>query len=158
MEVARRVASGLDVPVRARRPEAPLWLVSVVERALATDPRRRYADAGALLRALESPGRTWSARRPLAALIAALVLLGGGLAVRAALSEPPARPAGEGPAADRHASAKGRGDPPPRRPRPRDERERGPRAGARRRREGRVSPPDLRDLPDRGLAAGSRAS
>ena len=42
LEVLGRVATGDLEPLGARRPDAPRWLVSAVERALASDPRLRF--------------------------------------------------------------------------------------------------------------------
>jgi non-specific serine/threonine protein kinase/serine/threonine-protein kinase len=55
--VAEAIVVGSHVPLRERRPDLPLVLVSAIERALATEPADRFADAQAMGRALDaSPG------------------------------------------------------------------------------------------------------
>ena len=53
------------------RPEVPPWLEEVVARALATDPRARFADGAGLARALER-----GARRRVPRFLVALIVLG----------------------------------------------------------------------------------
>ena len=75
VELAGQLESGTYAPLRRLCPEAPPWVASVVERALAKAPRDRYEDARALAAALSrGPGR---GGRPLFLLGGVLVLLAG---------------------------------------------------------------------------------
>lgn len=79
-------------PLRDRRPDLPLPFVQVVERALASDPKQRYASAGAMERALSGsvegltplppspPGRFWPTLA--VAVAAAGLLVWGWIALR----------------------------------------------------------------------------
>ncbi|HZV00923.1 MAG TPA: bifunctional serine/threonine-protein kinase/formylglycine-generating enzyme family protein [Planctomycetota bacterium] len=59
-EVLARMAGGNFDPLLPLRPEAPRWLVRVIERALSPEPARRFADGDAFLRALREPRpRIW---------------------------------------------------------------------------------------------------
>ncbi len=79
VELAALLEEGAFPPLRRLRPETPPWLASVVERALAKDPGRRWPDASALAVALErGPARP---RRPLLVAAAAVVLVAGAAAV-----------------------------------------------------------------------------
>jgi tetratricopeptide (TPR) repeat protein len=72
-----RVDAGIDPGTLARlRPDAPAWLVRVVERCLAPDPTRRFAGGAALAAALAGER---AEARPAAnpALFALLIVLGG---------------------------------------------------------------------------------
>ena len=82
LELLSKVTQGTFEPVRRRRPDVPVWLADAVERALARDPSRRFADGRALGRALGAKPPAPS-RIPL--LVAATVALvaGGALAARA---------------------------------------------------------------------------
>jgi formylglycine-generating enzyme required for sulfatase activity len=78
LELLARVADGKFEPVRARRPEVPVWLAAVVERALAREPRDRFTDGLAFERALteadrRAPGRRVAPIRVGAALLAVAV-------------------------------------------------------------------------------------
>jgi len=53
MELAARIQCGQPTPPRAVDPEVPAPIEEVCRRALAVDPRDRYADAGAFARDLE---------------------------------------------------------------------------------------------------------
>jgi tetratricopeptide (TPR) repeat protein/predicted Ser/Thr protein kinase len=57
VELLARVTEGKHVPLRSHRPDAPAWLVQVVERCLSVDPSLRFADGHALARALEPSSR-----------------------------------------------------------------------------------------------------
>ena len=81
LEVFARVARGSHAPIRDLRPEAPPWLVAVVEACLAVEPSDRFANGAALERALGEGGRRARRRRALrlvgvALAAAALVALG----------------------------------------------------------------------------------
>lgn len=95
-------------------PEAdvPRAVLNVIERGLAFDPRDRYADMGALLRALESVRGQPSTRRRIALPLAITALSLGSIATVAALlsSEPSSRAAERDAYADdaRSAAAEGR--------------------------------------------------
>ena len=52
LEVASAVVSGNYVPLLTRRPDVDPLLASTVERAMATDPERRFATAGGMAAAL----------------------------------------------------------------------------------------------------------
>jgi eukaryotic-like serine/threonine-protein kinase len=52
------------VPVDVRAPNVPPWLAALIMRLLEKQPGDRYADAGALVRALESSGADQPAPRP----------------------------------------------------------------------------------------------
>jgi WD40 repeat protein len=89
IEVFVKVEQGLHEPLGRVRPDAPPWLVAVVERAITRAPEQRFRDAGELALALEGAPR---ARRPLLGIaLAATVLALAGAAARHALA--PARPA-----------------------------------------------------------------
>jgi tetratricopeptide (TPR) repeat protein len=76
VEVLARVRHGRCGPLA--RPDAPPWLVAVIRRALAPDPRARFADGGALARALGARGAKEGDRgRRSIALLAAGTALGG---------------------------------------------------------------------------------
>ncbi len=111
VELLKRIAGGTFEPVRHVRPDTPPWLAAVIERALAAEPARRFADGVALARALEAPVAATRSWRLAAA--AALVLAVGGAATLVRGSSPsmvkprplPARPpVVERPAADGPAS------------------------------------------------------
>ena len=51
-ELLRHVRAGERVPLRARRPDLPAAFIAVVERAIAPEPGQRFADCGAMERAL----------------------------------------------------------------------------------------------------------
>ena len=56
LEFLARISRGAHEPLRRLRPDVPAWLAAAVERALAVEPSRRFADGAALARALEGPG------------------------------------------------------------------------------------------------------
>jgi tetratricopeptide (TPR) repeat protein len=98
VETLARLSAGVP-PIE--RPEVPGWLREVVTRALAPDPRARFADGGALARALDAGGGKRAPRRGLTAALAlgvtvAAVLL---VAVAFALSAGPREVSPRGPAA-----------------------------------------------------------
>ncbi len=54
MALLRRVVDGPPAPLASKRPDVPVWLVGVIETALALDPARRFADGDAFAAALEA--------------------------------------------------------------------------------------------------------
>src|SRR5207248_2584245 len=74
LDVLREVLSGQRSSVRAVRPEVPPWLDAVVARALEQEPRKRWAHARELVRALEGPART-----PRKAILLGAGVLGAGV-------------------------------------------------------------------------------
>ena len=96
VELLAKLSSGTVEPIG--RPGVPAWLEEVVRRALAADPRARFADGAALARALgaRKASRTAASRRRrvLAALVPGVLL---GAAVLAAAFVP-GRPAPAAPA------------------------------------------------------------
>ncbi|HZM15098.1 MAG TPA: serine/threonine-protein kinase [Candidatus Krumholzibacteria bacterium] len=79
-ELKAKHERGESVPLRDRRADLPAAFVQVVERALETDPARRFGSMGEMERALRATlggaaGRRWSSRRWQAAT--ALFLLAG---------------------------------------------------------------------------------
>ncbi|MGE0708675.1 MAG: WD40 repeat domain-containing serine/threonine protein kinase [Planctomycetota bacterium] len=92
LELAGRIARGDREPVRALRHDAPAWLVAVIDRALATDPERRYPDGAALAAALAAGGSRGGARGLAFAAVggAALLALGLALARRSTPADEPA--------------------------------------------------------------------
>jgi serine/threonine-protein kinase len=90
-EVMTRIATGERAPLRSLRSDVPRWLESIVDRALAVDPSRRFADGAELARALDArePARS---RGPLiaGAAAAALVLVAIGVFFIARRSTPDA--------------------------------------------------------------------
>ncbi|HZV01553.1 MAG TPA: bifunctional serine/threonine-protein kinase/formylglycine-generating enzyme family protein [Planctomycetota bacterium] len=93
IELLDNVSAGRFEPLRDVRPEVPRALAAVVERALALDPAARFADAGALLRALDDV-RTRRGSPWLLVLVALLVLaaLGAVLGLRKDVPSPPPPP------------------------------------------------------------------
>jgi serine/threonine-protein kinase len=57
LDVLRKVSEGTAPSLREKRPDAPSWLVQIVEKALARAPQHRFANGVALLQALE--GEDW---------------------------------------------------------------------------------------------------
>ncbi len=96
LELVDRSTAVSFAPVRRLRPETPPALAAAVERALARDPRERFADALAFERALATGerrrSRRWLLVPGLALLLAAFVVVG-------ARREPPAPPPPRGPGA-----------------------------------------------------------
>ena len=90
IEVLTRVSSGTVEPLG--RPEVPAWLEKVVAKALAPDPRERFADGVSLARALRERGskKAESPRKRWALLLLALAALGiaAGVAIGLGLSSP----------------------------------------------------------------------
>jgi hypothetical protein len=81
-ELRRKHANGERVPLRDVRPDLPLSLVQVIEKALDVEPERRFASAGEMERALSRsepeppprPPRRWIfAVAAAAAVVAALI-------------------------------------------------------------------------------------
>ncbi len=98
-EIMARIASSDAEPVTRARPETPPWLARAVARALARDASRRFADGGALLRALElrEPGvPLWPLVASGAALLVLVAVFAGVVArrdrMRRALAPPPVAP------------------------------------------------------------------
>ncbi len=82
VELLARVTSG--TPGSIDRSDVPAWLGEVLRRALARDPRARFADGAALARALEARGAKGVARsRRRALLVAGALLVPGALLVAA---------------------------------------------------------------------------
>ena len=79
LELIAKVTSGKKEPLARARPDAPRWLVAVVERALATAAGDRFADGAALLEALSKKSVRPSDRR-FAVLSVGLLLVGLALA------------------------------------------------------------------------------
>ena len=75
LDMLARVASGDIEPIEGA--EVPRWLEGLVRRALATEPGGRFADGGALARALRSGGGKERRRRGLVAPLAAGAVVGG---------------------------------------------------------------------------------
>jgi tetratricopeptide (TPR) repeat protein len=81
VDVLGKVDRGEYEPLASASPEAPAWVAAIVERALATDPGKRFQDGHALANALDA-GRGVRRRHParyvlaLAAILAILVPAG----------------------------------------------------------------------------------
>ncbi len=90
LDVIGKVESSASAPLRSLRHETPRWLEAVIERALAHSEPARYADGGALARALEPPR---PASRAVALVGAAVLVAAGGLALAFLLPPGPAPPA-----------------------------------------------------------------
>jgi tetratricopeptide (TPR) repeat protein len=75
LEVFARIESGLVEPLRRLRPEVPVWLERVVERALAHDVAARFPDGDALAAALEAREALPSRRRWALVALAVLMVL-----------------------------------------------------------------------------------
>ena len=83
IQVVERTVTSAAEPLA--RPDAPAWLVHVIEKAIARDPGRRFPDAGALAHALAARKGPRRRGRSAAVAAAALVLVAGtvlGLALR----------------------------------------------------------------------------
>jgi WD40 repeat protein len=80
LEVLARMADGQREALRAARPDAPAWLVDVVDAALAQDPAARPADGEALARAL-TRAKVLAERRPRRSRSAPALVLGLALAL-----------------------------------------------------------------------------
>ncbi len=83
VEVCAALSAGKVDPIG--RPGLPGWLDVVVRRALELDPRARFADGGALARALQGGKVTDARSRPVVPLVVGAVL-GGGLVTALALA------------------------------------------------------------------------
>jgi serine/threonine protein kinase len=97
-DVITRVAQGRKEPLARLRPDAPAWLVAVIEQALATDPATRFADGTGLARALEagevaSTPPNW--RRKGWITLAAAATIGGAGILAARAREPEIPPLGQ---------------------------------------------------------------
>jgi tRNA A-37 threonylcarbamoyl transferase component Bud32 len=87
VELRTRHARGAAVPLRDRRSDLPAGFVAAIERAIAADPARRHASAGAFEQALlELPAR---GRRAGVMAVLALALVGAGFALWRAPAAPP---------------------------------------------------------------------
>ena len=86
LEIVERVERGAFPPLARFRPDAPRDLASTVERCLARDPGRRFADGAALARALT--GAKPAGRRPLAPGLVVLAAVGAAAAGLALRSRP----------------------------------------------------------------------
>jgi len=97
-----KVERGEFEPLSRARPEVPRSFARVIERALARDPAARWADGGALLRALDAssaPRRTWTAVAAIsvaAAVVAAGAILGTGRGPEHVTAPPPPLPGSTG--------------------------------------------------------------
>ena len=93
VEVLGRILAGELVPLSELRPDLPPALLSLVERALAVDPRERFDESGAMGEALRAVARRLpAASAPLAALVQARVgAVAGGVALEETVAgrEPP---------------------------------------------------------------------
>jgi tetratricopeptide (TPR) repeat protein/tRNA A-37 threonylcarbamoyl transferase component Bud32 len=106
-ELLVSVAAGSFEPLKSARPDVPGSLAATVERALAAAPGARFADGGALRRALDSEGAPAGRRVPLLLALAALVALAAGLAVVLATRHGPSRPSDDAAAASEPAAPAG---------------------------------------------------
>jgi WD40 repeat protein len=79
IELLGRIEQGSPDPLTRR--DVPGWLAAVLARAMHRDPASRFADGGALARALADP-EPRSRRRPLAIALGALALVAVALATR----------------------------------------------------------------------------
>ena len=93
LEVLARISSGSFEPLRRVRGETPPWLVAVVEKALATDPARRFGDGSELARALRGK-RGGTSRRGVGLALVALAVAAALVAF--ARPEPPPPFSGKG--------------------------------------------------------------
>ncbi|HZV00427.1 MAG TPA: serine/threonine-protein kinase [Planctomycetota bacterium] len=91
VEVIAHMEGGSRRSLEEACPKAPSWLIAVVEKALARDPRRRFADAGELLAALER--REAPEGRGLLLVAVAVVALAATVGVLALRRPAPVRPA-----------------------------------------------------------------
>ncbi|HZV03425.1 MAG TPA: hypothetical protein VFF73_42365, partial [Planctomycetota bacterium] len=91
LELLARVGSGNRESLAKLRPDAPRWLVAVLDRALATAPGDRFADGAALADALARRESRTAARRPTLVAAAVIVALAAAsfLALRPAPEAPP---------------------------------------------------------------------
>jgi hypothetical protein len=102
VEVLAKIVHVDAAPVARARPGTPAWFAATVDRALARDPRQRYADGAALLAALRAreAGRAPARRRKVAAVLAtaalSLLVIAGGVALA---TWQPGEPAGFAPPA-----------------------------------------------------------
>jgi tetratricopeptide (TPR) repeat protein len=90
VELLVKVTDGKRVPLRTARRDVPNAVAAVVERALAHDPRKRFANGAELAAALEaarSAPETWGRRVPV--LVALLLAAGGLVTARALLPRDP---------------------------------------------------------------------
>ncbi|MGE0709152.1 MAG: WD40 repeat domain-containing serine/threonine protein kinase [Planctomycetota bacterium] len=83
VELMARIARAEREPLRKLRPDAPTWLIAVVDQALSVDPARRHPDGAALAAAL---GRPRGARRRATGVVGALAVAGALGAVGALLA------------------------------------------------------------------------
>jgi serine/threonine-protein kinase len=94
LDVVARIERGSFTPLARLRGDVPRDLTGPIERALARDPRRRFADGVAFARALETRGT--SRRLPLVTALA--VLLAAGVAAAALHERRPELPVAPSPA------------------------------------------------------------
>ena len=95
VEVLAKLSSGTVEPIG--RPHVPAWLEAIVRRALAPDPRARFADGLGLARALADRGKApRGSRRAVLPLVlggvVGAVVLAAALGLRESAPAPPARP------------------------------------------------------------------
>jgi serine/threonine-protein kinase len=90
--VGARIASVAAKPLRALVPETPEWVEAIVLRCLSKNPDERFADAGALGRALANgaPPKRRRGRALLAAFVTGSLLIAGWLFARPRAEPPPA--------------------------------------------------------------------
>jgi serine/threonine-protein kinase len=73
--LARAIAEGSPADLRALRPEVPPAVARIVARALAKDPRERYATAGEFADALKAISPARAGRRRIISAVVAIVLV-----------------------------------------------------------------------------------
>ncbi len=74
LDLVGRIQTGHRPSLRSLRRDAPAWLVATIERALRTEPAKRFADASELARALDLGASRRRGRRALLGLGALLVV------------------------------------------------------------------------------------
>src|SRR5262245_53778334 len=96
-EVAEAHLTRRPAPLASRRPDAPAWLVSLVDRCLEKEPASRPARAGDLVRALDAAAAPASAVSPSrrTAIAVAIIAAAGALAALAAMTWRGNRPPAE---------------------------------------------------------------
>ena len=89
LEILAKGQAGVVEPLGRARPDAPGWLVVAVERALATQPERRFRDGQELGRALAEPKGRPSRAGSTAFVLTLVVAIAGGLGLAASRRESP---------------------------------------------------------------------